>query len=166
MENSSKALIIAGAILVAILLISVGIIVMNSASKPVEQVGKEGKSQAAQMFNSSLTQYAGKNKSAQETKALLQTISSIIEKNTITVFTKGSENSIRHKHVDNALAGISNKKTYTIYMGTKNDNIEKNQSTNHEILKVGNYQCDLTASSLDFSNKKEGYICWVAVISE
>ena len=165
MENSSKALIIAGAILIAILLISVGMIVMNSAGKPIDEVKNEGKSQAAQIFNSSLTKYAGKNKTPQETRGLLQTISSIMENNTITVFTIRADKSFNYVHVENVLAGISDKKTYTISMGTKNDNIQKNQA-NHDILTVGSYQCDLTANSLDFSKKKDGYICWVSVISE
>ena len=52
MENASKALIIAGASLVSILLISVGILVMNSMNKPIEQAGREADSQSAQIFNS------------------------------------------------------------------------------------------------------------------
>ena len=39
MENASKALIIAGAILVSILLISVGVIIINSTGKMTDQVG-------------------------------------------------------------------------------------------------------------------------------
>ena len=41
MENASKALIIAGAILIAILLISVGILVMNSVNKPIDEAANE-----------------------------------------------------------------------------------------------------------------------------
>lgn len=42
MENASKALIIAGAILISILLISVGILVFNSTSGVTDNAGKTG----------------------------------------------------------------------------------------------------------------------------
>ena len=62
MENASKALIIAGAILISILLISVGIIIMNAINNPVQQGGKAADSQAIEMFNSKYTSYAGTQK--------------------------------------------------------------------------------------------------------
>ena len=71
MENASKALIIAGAILIAILLISVGIMVMNSMNKPIDEIGTEADSQKAQMFNAKFTSYAGKDKSASQIRLLL-----------------------------------------------------------------------------------------------
>ena len=74
MENASKALIIAGAILIAILLISVGILVMNSVNKPIDEVQGESDSQAAQMFNSKFTIYAGKDKSVQDVKSLCMAV--------------------------------------------------------------------------------------------
>ena len=51
MENASKALIIAGAILISILLISVGIIIMNAINEPVQQGASSAESQAIEMFN-------------------------------------------------------------------------------------------------------------------
>ena len=68
MENSSKALIIAGAILVAILLISVGIMVMNSLNKPIEEVGLEGEVQEAQIHNAKFNAYIGSKKTSTEAK--------------------------------------------------------------------------------------------------
>lgn len=59
MENASKALIIAGAILISILLISVGIIVMNAINDPVSQAGDSSASQAIEIFNSKFTAYTG-----------------------------------------------------------------------------------------------------------
>lgn len=59
MENASKALIIAGAILISILLISVGIIIMNAINDPVQQGASAAESQAVEMFNSKFTGYAG-----------------------------------------------------------------------------------------------------------
>ena len=57
MENASKALIIAGAILLSILLISLGIIIFNQAK---DVVSGSGMTQAeVQSFNSKFTQYEG-----------------------------------------------------------------------------------------------------------
>ena len=58
MENASKALIIAGAILLAILLISLGIMIYNQAQGVVDG---SGMSEAeVQTFNSKLQKYEGK----------------------------------------------------------------------------------------------------------
>ena len=69
MENASKALIIAGAI-------SVGIIVMNSINKPIDQATSSADSQAVEMFNSKFTGYAGTHKAAAAVQSLLTAIAS------------------------------------------------------------------------------------------
>ena len=71
MENASKALIIAGAILIAILLISVGIMVMNSVNKPVDQAKMQADAQAINIFNAKFEVYEGKNRSATQAKQAL-----------------------------------------------------------------------------------------------
>lgn len=70
MENASKALIIAGAILISILLISVGIIIMNSTGSVTDQVGSQADSMAIQTFNGQFTSYEGSNKSASQVRSL------------------------------------------------------------------------------------------------
>lgn len=62
MENASKALIIAGAILIAILLISVGMILINSGRNVVDQGDAGMQSQQIQTFNSNFTQFEGTRK--------------------------------------------------------------------------------------------------------
>ena len=74
MENASKALIIAGAILISILLISVGIIVMNSINKPLDQAQGQADSQAIEMFNAKFSGYSGNGKKAQDIKSLCSSI--------------------------------------------------------------------------------------------
>ncbi len=59
MENASKALIIAGAILISILLISVGIIIMNAINNPVQQSVSSADAQAIQSFNAEYLNYEG-----------------------------------------------------------------------------------------------------------
>ena len=70
MENASKALIIAGAILISILLISVGIIVMNAINNPVQQGASAADSQAVEIFNGKFTGYGGAHQKGTTIKAL------------------------------------------------------------------------------------------------
>lgn len=73
MENASKALIIAGAILISILLISIGIILINSG-KDVTETGTAGmQSQKIQTFNSQFTSYEGTKKGS-EIRSLYNTV--------------------------------------------------------------------------------------------
>ena len=60
MENASKALIIAGAILLAILIISLGILIYNQASGVVTDNSMDEVS--IQTFNNKFLQYAGEQK--------------------------------------------------------------------------------------------------------
>ncbi len=72
MENASKALIIAGAILLAILLISLGIMIFGQAQDTVNNGGMSDAEMQA--FNSKFLKYEGKNKTGSEVKALLNEI--------------------------------------------------------------------------------------------
>ena len=73
MENASKALIIAGAILIAILLITIGIILINSG-RDITDTGVAGmQSQKIQTFNSQFTPYEGKKKGS-ELRSLFNTV--------------------------------------------------------------------------------------------
>lgn len=62
MENASKALLIAGAILIAILLISVGIMVLQSANGIVDEAGSNMKAQEIEAFNKQFDSYIGDQK--------------------------------------------------------------------------------------------------------
>ena len=75
MENASKALIIAGAILVSILLISVGIII-NSTGKMTDQVGTSADKMAIDTFNAQFTSYEGNAVSSNQIRALVSGINS------------------------------------------------------------------------------------------
>ena len=71
MENASKALLIAGAILLAIILISLGIFVVNQGS---DLVRNNGMSQAQKIsFNQRFTQYEGEQKGS-AVRALMQEV--------------------------------------------------------------------------------------------
>ncbi len=72
MENASKALIIAGAILLSILIISLGIMVYNNAKNTVGSANLN--KQEIQTFNSQWENYEGKPKTASEIKTLYQAV--------------------------------------------------------------------------------------------
>jgi len=70
MENASKALVIAGAVLLSILLISIGILIFNSTGTVTDQVKSQSESMAIQTFNSQFTPYEGSGKTASEIRSL------------------------------------------------------------------------------------------------
>ena len=72
MENASKALIIAGAILLAILIISLGIMIYNQASGVVNNNAMSEVDIST--FNNKFTQYEGTNVRGAQVNALLQQI--------------------------------------------------------------------------------------------
>ncbi len=65
MENASKALIIAGAILISILLISVGVLVMNSINPMKDSAQKRSEVMASESFNAQFTSYEGEQSGSQ-----------------------------------------------------------------------------------------------------
>lgn len=73
MENASKALIIAGAVLISILLISVGVLIMNSVDPMTEATGQQSESMAIQTFNAQFTQYEGDDVPGSQVRTLIST---------------------------------------------------------------------------------------------
>ena len=71
MENASKALIIAGAILLAILLISLGIMIYNQAQDTVSNSGMD--QAAVTAFNNQFLKYEGNQKGTM-VKSLIQEV--------------------------------------------------------------------------------------------
>ena len=72
MENATKALLIAAAVLVAILIISLGLAVYNKAANATSNADLS--SQEIQAQNEKFTRYNGSNKRGSEVNALLQTV--------------------------------------------------------------------------------------------
>lgn len=73
MENASKALIIAGAILLSVLLISLGILVFQNAKGTISDTNLD--SEVAQTFNNKISQYCGKKKNSNDMNGLIAAIS-------------------------------------------------------------------------------------------
>lgn len=74
MENASKALIIAGAILLSVLLISLGILVFQNAKGTISDTNLD--SEVSQTFNNKIAQYCGKKKNSNDMNGLIAAISS------------------------------------------------------------------------------------------
>ena len=72
MENASKALIIAGAILLSILIISLGIMIYNQAAGTVNNNAMSEVEK--QQFNTKFTQYEGTNVKGTKVKSILRTV--------------------------------------------------------------------------------------------
>ena len=73
MENASKALIIAGAILLAILIIGLGVFIYNQASNTVSETGMD--QVAVRQFNAQFEPYIKNNVSGVTAMALYDTVS-------------------------------------------------------------------------------------------
>ncbi len=105
MENASKALIIAGAILISILLISIGIILINSG-KDVTSTGTAGmNSQKIQTFNSQFTAYEGTRKGS-EIKNLVNVVNASNASD--------SEHQVNIYSSASSIAEINNTTNYTV----------------------------------------------------
>lgn len=76
MENASKALIIAGAILVSLVVISFGILIYKNMAGAVQK-NANMTAEEIQAFNNKLTPYIGENISGSQVNALIQTARSI-----------------------------------------------------------------------------------------
>lgn len=76
MENASKALLIAGAILIVIVLISIGMLIVNSTNDVTEQAQTTATAQSMQTFNSQFTQYEGTQKGS-TIKNLYQSVKAV-----------------------------------------------------------------------------------------
>lgn len=76
MENASKALLIAGAILVCILLIGVGMMVFQSIGGTVDESIKQVSSQEKNAFNSQFQSYEGDKVSGSKVRALINIVNS------------------------------------------------------------------------------------------
>lgn len=74
MENASKALLIAGAILIAILLIGIAMMVFGNINGITGIVGQQVGTMEIQAFNKQFEQYAGENVSGSNVKTLVSNI--------------------------------------------------------------------------------------------
>ncbi len=125
MENASKALLIAGAILIAILLIAIGMMVFKSANGVINTATSNMSDQEKTIHNSKFDMYAG-NKSGSTVQALLSAVrTNNASKENVQVQINGSNIADNYN--------VKNAKTYTITMVPDNNGV----ITNIEIKEDG-----------------------------
>ena len=76
MENASKALIMAGAVLISIIIISLGIVVFRKIAAPVQRESSLTEQQVS-AFNSRILPYIGESVSGSQVNALMQIVRTI-----------------------------------------------------------------------------------------
>ncbi len=106
MENASKALIIAGAILLSILLISMGIIVYRNASSTINSADMS--ETETQTFNGKFTPYLGTNVTANQVYSLCESVQTSNQ----TEKTNGTKRYVKVTIKANADKGIASDITY------------------------------------------------------
>ncbi len=117
MENASKALIIAGAILLAILLISLGIMIYNQAQNTVNN---SGMSQAEiQAFNNRFLKYEG-TQTGSVVKSLVNEVIAAKQDPTTPSTFSARQNSATGTEITTT-SMISDKNTYTVAMNYGTD---------------------------------------------
>lgn len=105
MENASKALLIAGSVLIVILLIGVGMLIFNSIDNITGQAGDQADAMAIQTFNDQFTQYESTNATASQTKGLI---------NKVDASNVNSSNQVKLTGAITKTSQINNSHRYTI----------------------------------------------------
>ena len=123
MENASKALIMAGAILIAIMIVSLGILVFNKMSSSAKDAANMDEQEVAN-FNSKLTPYVGKNINGSQINALIQLVVSI-DNNAVNAGDKTK--SVCIKYPLDATAGAATNTIKVNDAGTAVDGMDKSK---------------------------------------
>ena len=81
MENASKALLIAGAILICILLIAVAMYIYNSANSTIKSAASQMSQQEKDIYNSKIKPYINDGVKGSEIKSMIDNIISMNQEN-------------------------------------------------------------------------------------
>lgn len=82
MENASKALLIAGAILICILLIAVAMYIYSSARTTIDTAASKMSSQEKDIYNSAVSSYLGDSKKGSQVRAMIDAVKNSNASNT------------------------------------------------------------------------------------
>lgn len=100
MENASKALLIAGAILICILLIAIGMYIYQSAQGTINTAAAQMGQREKEMYNATINRYVGTSKKGSDVK---QMINDVISQNNQNVNESGKFISV----LNNGVAGYT-----------------------------------------------------------
>ncbi len=76
MDNASKALIMAGAVLIAVLIVSLSVLLYRSTQPMVEMTDKQLTARQRETFNNRFTKYDGDNRTGSDVISLLNAVDS------------------------------------------------------------------------------------------
>ena len=113
MENASKALIIAGSVLIAILLISLVLFILKSTSGTTDQTQKLGETLEVQQFNSQFLKYCGTSVKGSQVRTLCEVIIAH-NANSSTKVGINSEENTTATAISQYRNGISTNKSYKV----------------------------------------------------
>lgn len=113
MENASKALIIAGSVLIAILIISLGLFIFKSTSGTTDQTQKLGETLEIQQFNSQFLKYCGTSVKGSQVRTLCEVIIAH-NANSSTKVGINSEENTTATAISQYRNGISTNKSYKV----------------------------------------------------
>ena len=134
MENASKALIIAGAILIAILLIGIGVALINALNAPMGQADEVMGGQAMSIFNAKFEKYNNTQNGA-NVQSLL---SEIITSNATT------QNSKTVKVWTSGIGKAGTSLVSDIAQSSASDDTATLSNVRNAIVKSGTYVVDLS----------------------
>jgi len=121
MENASKALIIAGAILISILLISVAIMVISSTQGTQDQMAQQMDATEKSSFNAQFTNFSGTGRTSTQVKMLFEKVTASNASNAnkvkMTVSSTATASTTQATAAD--IANLSNSSRYKIVVEDK-----------------------------------------------
>ena len=141
MENASKALLIAGAILICILLIAIGMYIYNSAQGTIQTAAGQMGQQDKEMYNSMIKKYVGNSKKGSDVK---QMIEDIISQNSQYVNESGKFISIHAKNI----SGFADGTTDPLKTVGENANVYENKEGE-------NSQANIDAARTEYRKLKQ-----------
>ncbi len=116
MENASKALIIAGAILIALLLVGIGVLLISSGTDITSRGQTAMQSQKIQSFNAQFLPYEGLKKGS-ELKNLENVVRASNASNPnhqVSIYMKVGENDSTHSPWFSSVSELNNSSTYGV----------------------------------------------------
>ena len=119
MENASKALIIAGAILISIVLIAVGVMVVNGANGAIDTAIGQMSDSEKTIFNQKFEPYEGKQKGS-SVKSLISAVEANNSNDSGATEVAIQDNGTKVEDISTYRAEIKNSKTYTVSFGKEN----------------------------------------------
>ena len=136
MENASKALLIAGAILICILLIAVAMYIYNSANATIKSAGSKMSQQEKDIYNANIQSYVNNGVKGSEIKSMIDSIISQNQSNVgeegkfIGVYTNG--NISNYDRATNLSSACNNASVYSNNDGSTIDDGENNETNVQE----------------------------------